>query len=116
MPGLFGIVRLGSLQDVGGAASGTFEYLDRDVLADMLRQRAPRSEAARRKSTALSEGRLFARRSLERISPGLLMWVQRLRNTRPVFPLSATSILMRALVLKDWHDSVAGTARQERTL
>jgi hypothetical protein len=102
-------IRADALAEFADSSSGVWEYLDPDALAAMLR--APEQGFKHLPTTTRgTNARRLVRTTLERVSPSLLSWIQR-RRARPVFPLSTMSIVMRALVLKTWHDAFVTGAK-----
>jgi asparagine synthetase B (glutamine-hydrolysing) len=106
-------VRQYVLDEMADRSSGIWEYLDREVLSGMIRELEAPAESGKRPRGKWDSAKVLGRRTLERVSPRLWLTFQSHRHKRPVFGLLPATILFRALVLKDWHDTFV-TGRTER--
>jgi asparagine synthetase B (glutamine-hydrolysing) len=99
-------VRAYALEELSDRSSGIWEYLDPAALRGMVEAlaRTPAGSPGPRSRPRIRV-RPLARRVLETVAPGLAFRIQTRRYARSAFRLGPANLVLRAMVLKDWHDT-----------
>ena len=97
-------VREFALEELNDRSSGIWEFLDPEALMKIL-EGLGKGFGVRSLLAQWVDPKALARRTLTFFAPGLVSYVRSTRRARPVVHLESEKIIMRALVLKNWHDT-----------
>lgn len=99
-------VRAYAVEELSDRSSGIWEYLDQAAVSGLVTAlgRAP-DGAPERGSGSHIRLRPLVRRALEMVAPKVAYRIQARRAARSVIHLGPTNLVLRALVLKNWHDT-----------
>ena len=99
-------VRAYSLEELSDRSSGIWEYLDPAALWGLVEALGRPSDGSPvPRSRPRIPFRPLVRRALETVAPEVVFRIQARRSARSTIRLGPTNLVLRALVLKDWHDT-----------